>query len=271
MKGIQGLIVAVVLGLVGATANFYYLNTEAQKADVESFIGIKPGVIIGRGERLTEDNIVPIEIPKNHIGNLKDFAYLWADRITVKDMPVWRTLDSKSEGGMLLLQSDLKTPPLEPQLSKGERGEFITVPRNCDTSHVNPGDKVSFRVMTLSPPVPTRAGRAAATPATPTTGDSAAAATGDEPPKPEAADAPPPFAGSGEIIDIGPFVVVQIGNRLGSLDVMKAAKITPVQQNVLMVRVSKNVPHEEENYKSLMNCIQRYGDNCYRLSVLPKE
>ena len=80
MKGIQGLIVAVVLGLAGAAANFYYLNTEAQKKDMVAFIGIKKGVIIGRGDKLTEDKLVKVEIPANHVGNLKDFAYLWDDR-----------------------------------------------------------------------------------------------------------------------------------------------------------------------------------------------
>src|SRR5208283_3040928 len=98
--------------------------------------------------------------------------------------------------------------------------------RNCDTSHLNPGDKVSFRVMTLAPPVPTPAARPAAkAAATPTSADSTTAAPSDDQPKPEAADAPPQLAGSSETI--GPFVVVQVGNRLGSLDVMKAAKITP--------------------------------------------
>ena len=33
MKGINGLIVAVVLGLFGAAANFFYLNAEAQKTE----------------------------------------------------------------------------------------------------------------------------------------------------------------------------------------------------------------------------------------------
>ena len=106
MKGIHGLIVAVVLGFAGAVANFYYLNTEAQKKDMVGFIGIKKGVIVGRGERLTEDNLVKVEIPANHVGNLKDYACLWKNRIGVKDMPVWRTLDSNTEGGLLLLQGD---------------------------------------------------------------------------------------------------------------------------------------------------------------------
>ncbi len=80
MKGIHGLIVAIALGLAGAAANFYYLNTEAQKKDMVAFIGIKKGVIIGRGDRLTDDNLVKVEIPKNHVGNLGDYVFLWEER-----------------------------------------------------------------------------------------------------------------------------------------------------------------------------------------------
>ena len=68
MKGIQGLIVAVVLGLFGAIANFFYLNTEAQKKDMVGFIGVKQGVLIAPGEKLSEDKLVKIEIPANHVG-----------------------------------------------------------------------------------------------------------------------------------------------------------------------------------------------------------
>ena len=164
MKGIHGLIVAVVLGLAGAAANFYYLNTEAQKKDMVAFIGIKKGVIVARGDRLTEDNLVKVEIPKNHVGNLEDYACLWDERIGVKDMPVWRTLDSKTEGegGLLLLRSDFKTPPKELELGKGELAACIAVPRNFVTAHVNPGDKISFRVAISAPPGPTPAPKPAA-------------------------------------------------------------------------------------------------------------
>ena len=79
MKGINGLIVAFALGLAGAAANFFYLNAEAQKQDMVAFIGIKKGAIVARGERLTEDKMVKVEIPANHIGNLKEYAYLWAE------------------------------------------------------------------------------------------------------------------------------------------------------------------------------------------------
>ncbi len=257
MKGMHGLIVAIALGLVGAAANFVYLNAEAQKQDMVAFIGIKKGVIVARGERLTEDNMVKVEIPANRIGNLKEYAYLWADRIAVKDMPVWRTLDSSSEGGLLLLQSDLKTPPPELQLGKGERAEFVAVPRNFDTSHLNPGDKISFRVVTLAPPGPTPAPK-------PT-----AAGTSDLEPKPDEQDVVPQATGPSEII--GPFVVVSVGNRLGTLEVMKAAKIAPVQQNLLMIRISPNVPGETERFDKLATYISRFGPNCYAIQLLGKE
>lgn len=265
MKGIQGLIVAIVLGVVGAAANFYYLNTEAQKKDMVAFIGIKKGVIIGRGERLTEENLVKVEIPANHVGNLADYVCRWDERPGVQDMPVWRTLDSKSEG-ILLLRTDVKTPPPELQLGKGERGEFIAVPRNCDTSHVNPGDKISFRVMTLVAPGPTLAPRPAAAVA-PVEGAATAGAALQ--PKPEEPETGTQGAGSSETV--GPFVVVSVGNRLGTVEVMKAAKIAPVQQNVLLIRVSKTVPQEEANYEKLMTYIQRFGPNCYTISLLGKE
>ena len=70
---------------------------------------------------------------------------------------------------------------------------------------------------------------------------------------------------------IGPFVVVSIGNRLGTLEVMKAAKIAPVQENVLMIRISKNVTEEEEQFEKLRTYIQRFGPNSYAIPLLGKE
>ena len=159
MKGINGLVVAVVLGIAGAVINFYYLNTEAQKKDMVAFIGVKKGVLLGRGDLLKEENLVKVEIPANHVGNLKDLACLWESRNGVKDMPVWRAIDTKTEGegAVLLLRSDFKTPPRELELGKGELAACIAVPRNFVTAHVNPGAKISFRVATLAPPSPTPA------------------------------------------------------------------------------------------------------------------
>lgn len=270
MKGIQGLIVAVVLGVAGAAANFFYLNTEAQKLDMVAFIGIKKGAIVGRGDRLTDDNLVKVEIPKNHVGNLRDYACLWEEHAYVKDKSVWLTLDSNSEGALLLVRSALKTPPAELQLGKGERGQFIAVPRTFDTSHVNPGDKVLFRVMTLTPPGPTLAVRPA--PAMASSGGTVAApAAGTAPLEPKTEEPESVPQGAGPIEPIGPFVVVSIGNRLGTVEVMKAAKIAPVQQNALMLRISKSVPGEEEKFDKLVTAIHRYGPNCYDIQLLGKE
>ncbi len=267
MRGIQGLIIAVVLGLAGAAANFFYLNTEAQKKDMVAFIGIKKGVILGRGDKLTEENLVKVEIPANHVGNLRDYACEWKEIVGVKDRPVWRTLDSSNtEGGRLLLRDDYRMPQPELQLGKGERGEFIAVPRNFDTSHLNPGDKIAFRVTALTPAGPPSASK----PAAGVAGVAAATAAAAEPvSKPEEPETAPQNAGPTETI--GPFVIVSIGNRLGTVEVMRAAKIAPMQQNLLMIRVSKNVRGEEEQYDKLASSIQRYGANCYTISVLGKE
>ncbi len=275
MKGIQGLIVAVVLGLVGAAANFWYLNTEAQKMDMVAFIGIKKGVILGRGDKLTDENMVKVEIPKNHIGNLKDYACEWNELVGVKDRPVWRTVDSNTEGARLLLKDDYREPPPELQLGKVELGESIPVPKNFVTSHVNPGDKVSFRVRTLAAPGPTPAARPA--PAAAGAGGAGGAGAATAPaagadalqPRPEEPESVPQTTGLVETI--GPFVVVSIGNRLGTLEVMKANKVAPVQQNVLVIRVSKNVPGEVEKFNKLDTYIHRFGENCYTISLLGKE
>ena len=52
--------------------------------------------------------------------------------------------------------------------------------------------------------------------------------------------------------------------------IMKAAKIAPVQQNVLMIRICKD-PVEAERYEKLMNCIHRFGPNCYEILLHGKE
>ena len=269
MKGIHGLIVAIVLGAAGAAANFWYLNTEAQKKDMVAFIGIKKGVILGRGEKLAEEKLVKVEIPKNQVGNLRDYACLWGECVGVRDKPVWRTLDSSNtDGGLLLLRGDYRTPPPELQLGKGEKGEFVPVPRNFDTSHVDPGDRVSFRVMPLTASVPTLAAKPL--PALASSGGSAAATTAgtaDLQPTPEEPEAAPQNVGPSEII--GPFVVVSIGNRLGTMAVMTANRIAPVQQNSLMLRISNAV--EETRFERLMTCIHRYGPNCYDIQLHGKE
>jgi hypothetical protein len=245
MKGIHGLMVAVALGLAGAAANFWYLNTEAQKKDMVAFIGIKKGAILGRGDHLTDDNLVKVEIPANRVGNLKDYAFLWDEQIGVKGLPVWRTLDSKTDPnteGTLLLRSDVKTPLKELELGKDEVIRWIPVDsRSFEPALVNPGDLVSF-ILPKAPPGPTRAPppKPAAEPGKP------ADPAGTPAPEPKAEDTDVMKLPASEIEAIGPFTVLSLGNRLGDAKVMQSNKIPQVHENLLGIRVSSKVPQEVE-------------------------
>lgn len=55
---------------------------------------------------------------------------------------------------------------------------------------------------------------------------------------------------------IGPFTILALGNRLGSLEVMKAAKMQPVQENVLAIRVGKNGTEEAKRADQLWSLLQ---------------
>jgi hypothetical protein len=257
MKGITGLIVAIGLGIAGALANLFYLHSEAQKVETVSFIGVKKSV--NSGERLLEDNLVEVKIPLDHVGNLDQYAYKWEALKSVTGASVWRALDC-SKGAVLLVSSDIQTPHKELALGKGEIAVCVPVPRNFVTSHINPGDKVSFKFWNTVPAAaPTRAGKEASSPAI----------AGDLTPKPEEPDAIPQPAGPSEVI--GPFVVMAVGNRLDSVEVMKAAKIPQLQDNVLVLRISKNMPGEEERYEKLGMRIHSAGSNSYDLILNSKE
>ncbi|MGO9112192.1 MAG: hypothetical protein ACLP9L_23440 [Thermoguttaceae bacterium] len=257
MKGIHGLIVAVALGLAGAAANFFYLNTEAQKKDMVAFIGIKKGVIVARGERLTDDNLVKVEIPANHVGNLRDYVFLWDERVGVKDMPVWRTLDSKTDSSTeaaLLLRSDVKTPLKELELGKDEVIRWIPVDsRSFVPSLIAPGDQVSF-ILPRFQAGPTRAGRPkpAAEPGKPAA--DAAGIPALEPKGDDNTDIMEMPASQIEII--GPFTVLSVGNRLGDAKIMQSGKIPQLQENVLGIRVSSRVPGEAEKAAILWDRLQ---------------
>jgi hypothetical protein len=234
MKSIQGLIVAAGLGVAGAVLNYFYLAGETQKIAMVSFIGIKPGAVIGRGDRLTTENLTEVRIPKNAVGNLTSVAFLWDELPTVENAATWRTLSDSA----LLLRSDLKTPPPELELGKEETAMWIPVDaRAFVPSLLMPGDLVSFKVPALH-------GAAGPPPA----------AGGLRPVAEEQEGGPP--APTGPTETIGPFKVLSIGNRLGSPQVMQAAKIPPLQENVLTIRVSKLVAGEADRAEKLWNRLQ---------------
>ena len=229
MKGIQGLIVAIGLGIAGALFNFAYLANRSRDIEKVAFIGIKEDKTIGRGELLTEEALEPVEIPRRWIGRLEDYAFLWSTRATVVGRRPWRAL----EGGSLLMRADLKTPPQElvfgVNLPPGVEERAIGVPvdtRKFVMSLVQPGDLVTFILRAGRRDGPTLASER-----------TKPASGGKEEAKGGSAAGPvdPPSAEA--IEKCGPFKVLSIGNRLGSYDVMMAAKIPQTQEGVMTILV----------------------------------
>ena len=82
MKGIQGLIIAVFLGLIGAGVNLAYLYKGRNMQD-EKFVGIKQGVKLKRGETILQEHLEEVSIPEANVGSLQDYAYLYSRVNTV--------------------------------------------------------------------------------------------------------------------------------------------------------------------------------------------
>ena len=193
-----------------------------------AFVGIKEGKTINRGEVLRDDDLVPLRIPARWVGNFKDFAVPYAAKQTVLGQPVWRTMT----GECLLLGEDLKTPPQSLKLEEGESLMWIPVTGAFVPSLVLPGDMVSFKVPRAAVPTPIRSGA--------------------ERPNP-ADDNPRPLS---PVETIGPFKILALGNRLGNPEVMRAAKVPQLQENVLGIRVSDHVAGEREKADKLWSLLQ---------------
>ena len=108
-------------------------------------------------------------------------------------------------------------------------------------SLVVPGDMVSFLVVRPLGPTPAVRGRPAAP-------DGNAA---DDKEETEEKGRP-----AGSIETIGPFKILAVGNRLGTSEVMRAAKLSQLQENVLTVRVSNRVPGERQRAERLYALLQ---------------
>ncbi len=123
MKGIQGLIIAIGLGIVGDLFNFAYLYNRSQDTENEEFIGIAANANVARGDVLKEELLVPVTIPRKDAGKLKDFAFSWSGRVSVINQRVTRTVS----GGSILLRIDMETPPqtlaFSPSAAAGDRGD----------------------------------------------------------------------------------------------------------------------------------------------------
>jgi hypothetical protein len=205
--------------VAGAGLNLWYLNEKSKAVQSVSFIGIKPNTIIRPGDKFLEDYFVPINIPENHVGGLKDVAVLYKDRNTVVGMPAIRSYT----GDEILLRDDLRTPPPAFDLKENE----IQLPVPVDTrsfvpSLVSAGDMVSFFIGGVPTPAMPREQDP----------DSPEGSAPAEPPP------PPPLPPGMKAELIGPFRVLAVGNRLGSAEVQKASGQPQYQENVISIAVN---------------------------------
>ena len=195
MKGVQGILLSIGLGLAGAICNWMYLERLAGKEARVSFIAIKADQQINIGDILRDDHLVKIDIPRSSVGNLEQVAPRWGDLKLVVGWPSTRSY----RGGELVLHQDIRTPgskDLNEKLGKSEVALWIPVDmRTFNSARVNPDDEVSF--------ILPRTG-----------GPTMAPGTGDE-------GATPNVLANSDIV--GPFRILEIGNRTGRPEVQRAS------------------------------------------------
>lgn len=193
MKGVQGLLLSLGLGLAGAVCNWMYLERLAGKEARISFIAIRADAQINIGDTIREDHLVKIDIPRSAVGNLEQVAPRWDGRELVIGWPSSRSY----RGGELVLQQDIRTPAakdLNEKIGKNEVALWIPVDmRTFNSSRVNPDDEVSFLLPRTGGPVMASAEEGAA----------------------------PQVASNNEIV--GPFRILEIGNRTGRPEVQRAS------------------------------------------------
>lgn len=198
MKGVQGLLLSLGLGLAGAVCNWMYLERLAGKTERLSFIGIKGDATINIGDTIRLDQLVKIDIPRSAVGNLEQVAPKWGDINLVVGWPSTRSY----RGGELVLQQDIRTPgskDLNEKLGKNEVALWIPVEkRTFNSSRVNPDDEVSFILPKVGGPM---------------------LATNDN------ENAPPTTVPTSNSDIVGPFRILEIGNRTGRPEVQRASRV----------------------------------------------
>ncbi len=226
MKGAYGLIFAVFLGLLAGVLNWIYLEKKTRDVASVSFLGVSEGSVIAPGQPLGGRHFVEVKIPEMHAKNLRNFVYLYEDRKTLEGSPATRNY----EGGELVFRADHRTPPAELKLDDDEEMFWVPVDsRSFVPSLVNPGDRITF-IVPVHAAQPTRS--VVVNPAADVTDAAVDAVTGPTE-------------------EIGPFRVKSLGDRLGTLDVMKASRRAPVQERQIGIVVDNNKPEEVERAKRL--------------------
>ncbi len=229
MKGAMGLAIAAGLGIVGAVCNWLYLQQLAREQATVTFIAVATDVQLNIGDQFDDSDLVPVEIPENHVGNLTMRAPQWS----AVDAVIGQRANRTFQGGEIILDDDLETPAiidLASQLQEDEVARWVPIDsRTVVTEQINPGDLVSFEV-----PVPLG---------------------------PTPADAPEPILAAGQRQIIGPFRVLALGSRRERPNIDAASNGRSRDQSNTMTIVVKIVNGQLEPVAAtLFDAIQRAGN-----------
>ena len=209
MKGAQGIMIAVAMGVVGFVCNWLYLEREASRVELVSFVGVSQPADVKRGDVIQSDDLVPISMPKSHESQLAQVAVLWDQRDLVIGQKAARDLAVSGEAE-LVMHRDLTTPAIKDineLIADNERVMWLPVAsRTFTPQHVDPGDQVSFRIPEFG----------------------------------KGASRSQPTEAGGKIL--GPFRILALGNRKGRRDVRQAAGLAAGAENVIAVAVKVENP-----------------------------
>ena len=209
MKGAQGIMIAVAMGVVGFVCNWLYLEREASRVELVSFVGVSQPADVKRGDVIQSGDLVPISMPKSHESQLAQVAVLWDQRDLVIGQKAARDLAVSGEAE-LVMHRDLTTPAIKDineLIADNERVMWLPVDsRTFNPQHVDPGDQVSFRIPEFG----------------------------------KGASRSQPTEAGGKIL--GPFRSLALGNRKGRRDVRQAAGLASGAENVIAVAVKVENP-----------------------------
>jgi hypothetical protein len=222
MKGMQGLIVAGLLGVLGVALNWIYLQGKTRDIASVRFLGIRSEIPIEPGQIIREEQLQAVAVPERHAGNLKDYVYLYDERGTI----VGITATRRYQLGDLLYRQDYRTPPAELKLAPQEK--LIWIPVNSSgfvPELVDPGDRIEFIIPIYdSRPLPA---------------DDGGGPTGN------------PARRMVRTESIGPFRVGSLGSRLASREVARGNRLSTSQERLIGIVVDQNDPRERDNAANL--------------------
>ena len=222
MKGMQGVIVAGLLGVLGVALNWIYLQGKTRDVATVRFLGIKAAEPLDAGQVIRGEHLQAVPVPAMHAEKLKDYVYLYDERAAVVGITATRGYET----GDLLYRQDYRTAPAELKLE--DREKLIWIPVNSSgfvPELVDPGDLIEFVIPVYEsarPPGELEEGLGAA-----------------------------PARRVVRTESIGPFRVKSLGSRLASRAVARGSRSSTSQERLIGIVFSENDPLERDNAANL--------------------